>query len=130
MFTIDINGKPTECEINFGTALDYELEFGKDMVADVNGSVKAGDPNLITMSEDGEVVLGIDFTAVPWTTLLRVLWCAAKTRDPKIKPFKKWAADTRGINMFDARLLLSDEMGDCFFRNAPLDETQEDGAEQ
>ena len=127
MFSIDIDGKPTDCEINFGTALDYELEFGKDMVADVNGSAKEGDEGFLTLSEDGESVIGINFHAVPWTTLLKVLWCAAKTCDPKIKPFRKWASDMRGIDMMDARMKLNEEMGDCFFRNAPVDAEEQPG---
>lgn len=129
MFSIDINGESTDCEINFGTALDYELEFGKDMVADVNGSVKEGDENFVTFSEDGSSVIGVNFHAVPWTTFLKVLWCSVKTRDPKTKPFKKWASEMRGIDMMDARLKLSEEMEDCFFRNSILGSSQEE-AEQ
>lgn len=129
MFTANINGVPTECEINFGTAIDYELEFGKDLVADVNGSVKAGESSFITLADDGETVVGIDFTAVPWTTLLKVLWCSVKTRNPKVKPFKKWAEEMRGVNMVTLRGQLSEEIDDCFFRDAPLDET-EDGANE
>lgn len=124
MFSIEINGVPTDCEINFGTALDYELEFGTDMVADVNGSVKEGDTSFVTYGDDGETVVGIDFTAVPWTTLLRVLWCGCKTVDPKIKPFKKWAQEMRGISLLDARAKLASEMDDCFFRLTPLDEEE------
>lgn len=129
MFIASINGVDTECEINFGTAIDYELEFGKDMVADVNGSVKPGEPGFLIVDDDGETVIGVDFHAVPWTTLLRVLWCAAKTRNPKIKPFKKWAEDMRGVNMFALREQLSEEIEDCFFRSAPMDET-ENGANE
>lgn len=128
-FTIDIGGHETECELCFGSALDYELEFGRDMVADVNGSVKKGDTEFITFADDGETIVGIDFTAVPWTTLLKVLWIAVKTKNPKVKPFKKWASETSGINMLVARGLISEEMENCFFRNAPVDDS-EDGAEQ
>lgn len=130
MFSIDINGKPTECEINFGTALDYELEFGKDMVADVNGSIREGDESFVTLDEEGETVVSINFHAVPWTTLLKVLWCAVKTRDPKTKPFRKWAAEMRGIDMVDARLKLSREMEDCFFRNSIVGTQQGEPDEQ
>lgn len=119
MFSIDINGTPTECEINFGTALDYELEFGKDMVADVNGSIKEGEEGFVTLDEN-ERVVGINFHAVPWTTFLKVLWCSVKTCNAKVKPFRKWASEMRGIDMMDARLKLSEEMEDCFFRNSAL----------
>lgn len=129
MFSIDINGTPTDCEINFGTALDYELEFGKDMVADVNGSIKEGDEGFVTFDEDGENVVGINFHAVPWTTFLKVLWCSVKTCDPKVRPFRKWAAEMRGIDMMDARLKLSEEMEDCFFRNSALAAKQEGASE-
>lgn len=121
MFTIAINGIETEGEINFGTALDYELEFGKDMVADVNGSVQKGDVAFVTFDEDDKLV-GINFEAVPWTTLLKVLWCAVKTADPKTKPFKKWAAESKGLDMFDVRMKLTEAMEDCFFRNAPVEQ--------
>lgn len=126
MFSIDINGKLTDCEINFGTALDYELEFGRDMVADVNGSISAGEEAFVTFDEEGERVVGINFHAVPWTTLLKVLWCAVRTCDPKAKPFKKWASEMRGIDMMDARLKLTEEMEDCFFRNSALGSEQGD----
>ena len=131
-FTIEIGGHETECELNFGSALDYELEFGSDMVADVNGSVKEGDSEFITFgepNEDGDAtIIGIDFSVVPWTTLIRVLWVAVKTANPKTKSFDKWVKDARGINMIVARGLISAEMEDCFFRNAPVDEPA-DGAE-
>lgn len=126
MFDIDINGKKTKCEINFGTALDYELEFGKDMVADINGSVGNGKASFVTLDESGTSVVGIDFTAVPWTTMLKALWCSAKTVDPKIKPFKKWAQDTKGIDMIDARVKLTEEMEDCFFRNSFVEKGEKD----
>lgn len=130
MFSIDINGTPTDCEINFGTALDYELEFGKDMVADVNGSVREGDEDFVTLSDDGEAVIGVNFHAVPWTTLLKVLWCSVRTCDPKTRPFRKWAADMRGIDMMDARIKLAQEMDDCFFRNSAVDSQQGEPDEQ
>jgi hypothetical protein len=132
-FTIEIDGHETECELNFGSALDYELEFGSDMVADVNGSVEKDKPEFITFSEpdkDGNTeIIGIDFSAVPWTTLIKVLWVAVKTANPKTKGFDKWVREARGINMIEARGLISMEMEDCFFRNAPVDDSA-DGAEQ
>lgn len=129
MFSIEINGKEVECEINFGTALDYELQFGHDMIADVNGSTKQGESGFITFDDKGAVI-GVDFAAVPWTTLIRVLWCAAKTRNPALKPLKKWAAETSGIDILSARQKIEAEMEECFFRNsfvAPEAEPESDG---
>lgn len=130
MFSIDINGVPTECEINFGTALDYELEFGKDMVADVNGSMREGDERFVTFDDDDSTVIALNFHAVPWTTFLKVLWCSVKTRDPRVKPFKKWASEMRGIDMMEARIRLSEEMEDCFFRNSFMGSKQGEQEQQ
>lgn len=127
MFSIDINGKTVEAELNFGSAVDYELEFGRDMVADVNGSIREGDTEFITFAEDGETLVGIDFSAVPWTTLLKVLWISVKTVNPKTKPFRKWAAETKGINMLVARALITEEMESCFFRDAPVEQDDDQG---
>lgn len=138
MFTINIDGVETECELNLGSAIDYELEFGSDMVADMNGKIKEGDAGFLTFEtkkksgkKEPEVrLVAMDFTAVSWTTLVKVLWIAARTRNPNIESFKKWAENARGVDLMQARVSIAQEMDDCFFRDAPVEQTQEGADEQ
>ncbi len=125
MFTIPIDGTEVECELNLGSAIDYELEFGSDMVADMNGKVAEGDSGFLTFDDKGKRLVAVDFSAVPWTTLVRVLWVAARTRNPGIGKFDAWASGVRGVDLMQARLLVAGEMDDCFFRNAPVEQEKE-----
>lgn len=125
MFTIPIDGKDVECELNLGSAIDYELEFGSDMVADMNGKVKEGDAGFLEFDDKGKRLVAVDFSAVSWTTLVRVLWVAARTRNPGIGKFDAWASGVRGVDLMQARPLVAEEMDDCFFRNAPVEQEQE-----
>lgn len=125
MFSITINGHETECELNLGSAIDYELEFGRDMVADLNGKIEEGDRGFVTFDDEGKNLVAIDFSAVSWTTLVKVLWIAAKTKNPAIPKFDIWASEARGVDLMQLRLLIAEEMDDCFFRNAPVEQEQE-----
>ncbi len=125
MFTIPIDGAEVECELNLGSAIDYELEFGSDMVADVNGRVAEGDSGFLKFDDEGKRLVAVDFSAVSWTTLVRILWVAAKTRNPGIGKFDAWASSVRGVDLMQARLLVAEEMDDCFFRNAPVEQAEE-----
>lgn len=125
MFTIPIDGTEVECELNLGSAIDYELEFGSDMVADVNGRVAEGDSGFLKFDDEGKRLVAVDFSAVSWTTLVRILWVAAKTRNPGIGKFDAWASSVRGVDLMQARLLVAEEMDDCFFRNAPVEQAEE-----
>lgn len=124
MFSIEINGVETECELNFGSAIDYELEFGSDMVADLNGKIKTGDSGFMAFDDEQRLV-AVDFSAVSWATLVRILWVAAKTKNPSIPRFSAWAREARGVDLMQARFLVAAEMDDCFFRNAPVDDSEE-----
>ena len=120
MFSITVNGKKVEGEIHYGTALDYELEFGTDMLADINGSVDKDSPAFVSYDDDG-VVVGVDYSAVPWSKYMRVLWCAIRSTNPRTKPFSKWAADVKRLNIVDVRNKLDEDMKECFFCDPAVD---------
>ena len=114
MFEVSINGEKVEAEVSFLTAVLYESEFGKDMIQDFFGDIlKMGDQ--VVLDEDLNVV-SIDFERINWMAANRVLWAAIKTADDSAPGYRKWAKQTKGVDMWGIRDELAGEVSDCFFR--------------
>lgn len=122
MFEISIDGKKVAGEVTFETAILYEQQFGSEMLSDLLGKQTSGANGVTTIDDDGSMT--IDFTIVPWNAVLKTLWAAIKTKDPKTPGFDKWVKGLRGMNAFEARGALTLEVDDCFFRLDP-EEAQE-----
>lgn len=113
MFEVNCEGGKIEAEVTFGTALVYENEFMRDIIKDVF-SVQSDDNEFLGV--DGEEIVKVDFTKIGWNETMRALWAAAKTHDPSLDGFEKWMGKVRGVNMWEARMILVAELTDCFFR--------------
>lgn len=112
MFDIAINGKTVKAEVSFYTAQIYEAEFKEDLIKDLFGV--QDDSSLIEFQ--GDEVVRIDFTQINWLATMKVLWAAIKTVDDATPSYTRWMKKTQGVNLWEARQLLSDEVSDCFFR--------------
>lgn len=108
-----VNGVELDAEMSAYTLVLYEEEFdGVDMIADLNGKVRA--------NEDEEGVL-FDFASVPWKKIMQGSWAMLKTANEKIPHFSKWSKDIREVNMFELRGVLQEAMEDAFFHIAASD---------
>lgn len=112
MFETVIAGKKVKGEVSFYTAQLYEAEFRADLIKDLFGV--QDDSTLIEFK--GDDVVKIDFTKVDWLATMKVLWAAIKTADERTPSYTKWMKQTQGVNLWEVRELLSDEIADCFFR--------------
>lgn len=112
MFETEIAGKKVKAEVSFYTAQLYETEFRSDLIKDLFGV--QDDSTLVEFK--GEEVVRIDFTQINWLATMKVLWAAVKTADDKTPSYTKWMKQTQGVNLWEVRELLSDEIVDCFFR--------------
>lgn len=112
MFEVGINGKKTKAEVTFYTAQLYEAEFRSDLIKDLFGV--QDDSSLVEFK--GEEVVRIDFTQINWLATMKVLWAAVKTADDKVPSYAKWMKQTQGVNLWEVREFLSNEIVDCFFR--------------
>lgn len=120
MFEVTIDGKTTKAEVSFYTATLYEAEFKKDLLQDFFGDV-------LKLSEQVQVdddlnVVNIDFQKINWMAANRVLWAAIKTADESVPYYTEWSKKARGVNMWDMRDVLANEVADCFFRPEPAGE--------
>ena len=111
MFDIEIAGKVRTAKVTFKTAVVYEAEFHSDLTKDFFGKQVYREED--RQPEDG---LTIDFTATNWNVVMKVLWAALKTADPRLPGFERWADETEGANLWYAAEVLAIECADCFFR--------------
>ncbi len=124
MFEFDTDAGKLKAEVTFYTAQVYEAEFQGDIIADIFG-VQRMDSGEFSF-DDGALV-GIDFTKVGWTQLTRALWAAVKTAEPSTKRYAEWVRDMKGLNLWDVRNSLIEEISDCFFRSeAPEEDAEEE----
>lgn len=123
MFEFETDDGKVKCSVSFDTALLYESEFQGDIIADIFGVQSLDSAEVVF--ENGEL-MGVDFTKVGWPKVMRALWAAAKTEDKGTPRFDKWMQSIRGVNLWDARNMLIDELTDCFFRaEAPEEDSEE-----
>lgn len=128
MFEVSIGGKACKAAVSCLTPTIYEEEFGGDMLADLYGRIDKKSGNLVELDRKGEVV-AVDYTAVKWNVIIRVLWAALKTVSDTVPGFKVWAKTADGINAIDVRSELEAAITDCFFRPGP-DESEAEGDEE
>lgn len=124
MFEVEIGGKACKAAVSCLTPSIYEDEFGGDMLADLYGRIDKKSGNLVELDRKGEVV-AVDYTAVRWTVLVKVLWAALKTVDDTVPGFKAWAKGADGISVIDVRSMLEAAITDCFFRPGPDEDEPE-----
>ena len=124
MFEVEIDGKKVKAEISFYTAQLYESEFGRDIVKDIFGVVDGGSP----VSVQNGVIAKIDFTKIEWLAVTRALWAAVKTADENVGSYNSWMRANSGINLWEAREVITAELTDCFFRTGAAEE--ETGAQE
>lgn len=118
MFEVEINGKKHKAAVSCLTPSIYELEFGGDMLADLFGRIDKKSGEFVEFDKKGGIV-AIDYTAVKWNTLLKILWASLKTVNDALPGFNAWAKDADGVNIVETRLLLEGAINDCFFRAEP-----------
>ena len=117
MFKVNIDGVETVAEVSFYTAQLYEAEFGSDLIQDLFGKQDDGS-GIVEMSGKGDKarVVSIDFTKIGWTGVTKALGAACKTADESVGSYPSWMKEIRGVNMWDVRSQLINEVTDCFFR--------------
>lgn len=73
-------------EFEFGVAalVEYEQQFGGDLIKDLFGKVE--------VSEDSDDVI-VDFTKTEWTTCVKALWAAEKGLNPSTPGFRQWCRE-------------------------------------
>ena len=120
MFEIELNSGKRKAEVSFWTAQIYESEFGGDIIKDFFGMQGNDDP--VTLDENSEAVLAIDFTKINWAASMKVLWAALKTADDAMPSYQAWMRSTKGENLWAIRDQLAYEVFDCFFRTAAAGE--------
>lgn len=106
---VTINGEEMEAKLSAFSMVLYEQEFGSDLIADLNGKVRAND--------DEEGVL-FDFAKVPWMKILQGTWAMLKTAKPSTPHFEKWVKGVEEFNIFDLRNTLEIAVSDNFFHTA------------
>jgi len=118
MFEVEINGKKHKAAVSCLTPYIYELEFGGDMLADLFGRIDKKSSEFVEFDKKGGIV-AIDYTAVKWNTLLKILWSSLKTVNDALPGFNVWAKDAEGISIVETRMTLEKAITDCFFRSEP-----------
>ena len=136
MFTIETDGAKYDAEVSFDTAVIYEAEFKGDLIVDLYGNVREDSGEfsfepVTTTDADGNPtttmqMVGIDFTKVPWTAVMKALWAAVKTATPVTPGYAVWSKTVSGVNLWELRDTLMAEVSDCFFRTATAEETEEE----
>lgn len=106
---LTVNGRAVPAKMSVKTLMLYEQEFSSDMVADLQGKVRAND------EEEGVL---FDFTRVPWLKIIQGAWAMMKTADDSLPHFQRWAEDITEVNTFEFRTALSDAVSDAFFHIA------------
>ena len=116
MFEVEISGKKQKAVVSCLTPHIYELEFGGDMLADLFGRIDKKTVDFVEFDKKGGVI-AIDYTAVKWNTLLKILWAAIKTANDATPGFNVWAKSADGLDIVDVRIALEGAISDCFFRS-------------
>lgn len=107
MVEIEIDGEKRQAIASVLTLTLYEQEFGKGLIEDLFGKVKAS-------TKEDDVVL--DFTTTDWTAMMRALWACLKTADDSVPCFAQWQREATGLSVFDVSALLNREFSGAFFR--------------
>lgn len=107
---VTVNGKELEARLSAFSMLLYEQEFGTDLIADLNGKVRADDG-----TEEGVL---FDFASVPWLKVMQGVWAMLKTVDDSVPHFEKWARKAEQFNAFEFRNVLETAVSDNFFHTA------------
>lgn len=123
MFKVNVDGRELDAEVSFYTAQLYEVEFNSDMISDLFGK-QDDDSGAVKIAGKGAKarIVSIDFTKVKWICVARILWAACKTADEEVGSYSSWMREMKGVNFWDLRSQLIDEVSDCFFRTAPAGE--------
>lgn len=106
---IDYGMGEKEIACSVYTAVLYEQEFGKELIADYFGDQKVRQES----DDDGFV---LRFSESRFNEAMKVLWACEKTVDDKVPPFSRWAKEVSGINIFEVNLKLEEIVADAFFR--------------
>lgn len=91
---IDYGYGEREFCISAAAAMEYEQQFGRDIVQDLFGRVEVTAEQLADALGEGDgEVLTMDFTQTNWTACIRALWAGERAVDARTPGFDEWCRE-------------------------------------
>jgi len=105
MFTLEINGEQAQASVSLWTLVEYESEFGGDLLKDLFASSKEGKESVV-----------FDFSGKNLVSLAKMAWACIRTETPSTPPFVVWSKGVTNIDLASIAPIITQPMIDAFFR--------------
>lgn len=93
---IDYGYGEREFCISAAAAMEYEQQFGADIVKDLFGKMEVSAEEIgeaLAGEEPADGILRLDFTQTNWTACLKALWAGERAVEPRTPGFAEWCRE-------------------------------------